>query len=48
MAFGAIHGGRKFEMNLEFPLLGNILEHVSMWTLKSLDLKICNLFKILH
>ena len=47
MAFGAIHGDRTFEMNLEFPLLGNILEHVSMWTLDSLDLNICKQFKIL-
>ena len=33
MAFGEINGDRTFEINLEFPLLGNILEHVLMWTI---------------
>ena len=37
MSFGAIHGDRKFEMNLESPLLGNIVENVLMWKLESLD-----------
>ena len=33
VAFGEINGDRTFEINLEFPLLGNILEHVLMWTI---------------
>ena len=47
MAFGAIHGERTIEMNLEFFFLGIILDHVSMWTLESLDINICKQFKSL-